>query len=86
MVSKQLFFKAFQDFSRDKAKREQQHRPIEAWNNLRKKEAVPWLPTCTESIVTGVHFSEVSVDGGALSRVISTIQTAMTDCVEITAI
>lgn len=44
------------------------------------------FPTCTTSIIAGVHFSEVSVDGGALSRIVGTVQTTMTDCVKITAI
>lgn len=44
------------------------------------------FPTCTKSIIAGVHFSEVSVDGGALSRVVGAVQTAMTDRVKITAI
>ena len=59
---------------------------IKRWNRLKKKEAEPGLPTCTKSIITGVHFREVSVDGGALSGVISAVQTAMADCVKITAV
>lgn len=55
-------------------------------NGTKKKEAELRLPTCAKSVITGVHFSEVSVDGGALGRVISAVQTAMADCVKITAV
>lgn len=44
------------------------------------------FPTCTKAIIAGVHFSEVCVDGGALNRIIGAVQTAVTDCVQITAI
>lgn len=44
------------------------------------------FPTCTKSIIAGVHFSEVCVDGGALNRIIGAVQTAVTDGVQITAI
>lgn len=42
--------------------------------------------TCTTSIIAGVHFSEVRVDGGALGRIVGAVQTAVTDRVEIAAI
>lgn len=42
--------------------------------------------TCAESIVAGVHFGEVSVDGGALGRVVCAVQAAVTDGVEIAAV
>lgn len=44
------------------------------------------FPTCTASIIAGVHFSEVRVDGGALGRIVGAVQTAVTDRVEIAAI
>lgn len=44
------------------------------------------VPTCTTSIIAGVHFSEVRVDGGALGRIVGAVQTAVTDRVEIAAI
>lgn len=42
--------------------------------------------TCAESIIAGVHFGEVSVDGGALGRVVRAVQAAVTDGVEIAAV
>lgn len=51
-----------------------------------EKEFVLCRLTCTKSIIAGVHFSVISVNGGALHRIISAVQTAMTDCVKITAI
>lgn len=42
--------------------------------------------TCAKSIVAGVHFGEVSVDGGALGRVVCAVQAAVTDGVEIAAV
>lgn len=67
------------------------------WDKVKsfKQERVSWgaaerqktsFPTCTKSIITGVHFSEVGVDGGALSRIIGAVQTAVADCVKITAV
>lgn len=55
-------------------------------NNRWKKGIVMLLATCATSIITGVHFSEVSVEGGTLSRVVGAVETAMTDCVKITAV
>lgn len=42
--------------------------------------------TCAESIIAGVHFGEVSVDGGALGRVVGAVQAAVADSVEIAAV
>lgn len=50
------------------------------------KQSRGFLPTCATSVITGVHFSEVCVDGGSLSGVISTVQTPMTDSVKIAAV
>lgn len=44
------------------------------------------LPTCAKSIIARVHLIKIGIDGGALSRVVCAVQTAMTDCVEITAV
>lgn len=42
--------------------------------------------TCAESIIARVHFGEVSVDGGALGRVVGAVQAAVTDGVKIAAV
>lgn len=47
---------------------------------------MPSGSTCAESIIAGVHFGEVSVDGGALGRVVRAVQAAVTDGVEIAAV
>ncbi len=42
--------------------------------------------TCAGSVITGIHFSEVCIDGNLLRRIVSAVQTAMADTVEITGI
>lgn len=42
--------------------------------------------TCAGPVITRVHFGEVGVDGGALSRVSGAVQAAVAGRVEITAV
>lgn len=42
--------------------------------------------TCAGSVITGIHFSEVCINGNLLRRIVRAVQTAMADTVEITGI
>lgn len=42
--------------------------------------------TCAGSVITGIHFSEVCINGSSLRRIVRAVQTAMADTVEITGI
>lgn len=42
--------------------------------------------TCAWSIITGVHFGEVSIDRGLLGWVISAVQTAVAHAIQITGV